>query len=270
MWSIFNSSKYELSEDQVSPSTGRKEIQVYNCGLSSSVYQRCYPVSLTRKASLCSIGTCDGSDHPSGYYGGFNNNNNNNLAEDDGHGSQWDDNQTERKAEEDRNVDYLDDATISCCYEEECGFGLHDLLTEKLEEQITPLLQSVVAASPSTSVVFPGLSSVLSMAINDILRLSEDEPYGIRGATVILKLGTLPSSARWIDNSKVENKERTLGIIALDQAAVSTFEVTLVLFEEKHFAVSLKNWLKATIARGSAQVSVISPKYLITKKKLYR
>jgi hypothetical protein len=27
----------------------------------SSVYQRCYPVSLTRKASLCSIGTLDGT-----------------------------------------------------------------------------------------------------------------------------------------------------------------------------------------------------------------
>ena len=28
---------------------------------------------------------------------------------------------------------------MSCCYEEECSFGLQDLLTEKLEKQVNPL-----------------------------------------------------------------------------------------------------------------------------------
>jgi hypothetical protein len=29
---------------------------------------------------------------------------------------------------------------VSCCYEEECSFGLHDLLTEKLEKQVNTFL----------------------------------------------------------------------------------------------------------------------------------
>jgi hypothetical protein len=46
----------------------------------------------------------------------------------------------------------------------------------------------VFAAVSTTSLVaFLGLSSTLASAVNDILRLSEEEPYGIRGASIILK-----------------------------------------------------------------------------------
>jgi hypothetical protein len=43
------------------------------------------------------------------------------------------------------------------------------------------------AVSTTSSVAFLGLSSTLASAVNDILRLSEEEPYGIRGASIILK-----------------------------------------------------------------------------------
>lgn len=57
--------------------------------------------------------------------------------------------------------------------------------------QVCPmLLDSAFAdlAATATSFVYVGLSSVLASAASDIIRLSEHEPYGIRGASLILKL----------------------------------------------------------------------------------
>jgi hypothetical protein len=61
--------------------------------------------------------------------------------------------------------------------------------------QISPMLASAFSESTAStaSFVFVGLSHALALAANDILRLSEQEPYGIRGATLILKLRYAPS-----------------------------------------------------------------------------
>ena len=50
------------------------------------------------------------------------------------------------------------------------------------------LAAAFALATGPASFVFVGLSSTLASAANDIIRLSEHEPYGILGATLILEL----------------------------------------------------------------------------------
>lgn len=61
-----------------------------------------------------------------------------------------------------------------------------------------------------------GLHSTLREAAHDILHLSEDEPYGVRGATVIIKLKQKTTSNKC-------DEETLLGVIAIDSNTVSQF-----------------------------------------------
>jgi hypothetical protein len=75
------------------------------------------------------------------------------------------------------------------------------------------------------------LRATLSEAVHRILHLSEDEPYGVRGATIMLRMR---------DN---EGKVQHLGSIAVDTNTVTTFNLILELEEEKRLSVSIKNWI---------------------------
>ena len=81
------------------------------------------------------------------------------------------------------------------------------------------------------------LRATLSDAVHHILRLSEDEPYGVRGATIVVRIKDADVSDG--DSGGVH----TVGNIAVDKDTVSTFKLILVLEEQKRLGVSIKNWL---------------------------
>lgn len=216
--------------------------QVHDCGLSSSVYQRCYPESLARKASLCSIQTLDGNSE-----------NNPMWRRDSCH--QWYPSgacQGCSTAECQAWNEPRDHDQVGCCLEEECAYGLIHLLTEKLEKQAQHLFGTLYGRDLKPL----GLRNTLEIAAGHILHLSEDEPYGIRGAKLILKF------------KSHKGDERTLGVIAMDSATVSTFELVLVLQEERQLGVSLRNWLGQIT--GAAQALLLSQHYSLKKRRLYR
>lgn len=170
---------------------------------------------------------------------------------------------------------------------------LHEFLTDRLEEQVsyllnlsyrkesasTPLSTPPSGATPILTIV--GLHSTLTEAVHDILHLSEEEPYGVRGATIILKMADASVSF----GGKFKNpdaaggavtpagattkEETTLGVIAVDTSTVSTFNLTLVLKEERRWDLSLKNWFKGQFTGGKRE-QLISSEFTVRKEKLYR
>lgn len=137
-------------------------------------------------------------------------------------------------------------------------FELHEFLTDRLEEQVAYLIR--VANQDRGELAFVGLHTTLTEAVHDILHMSEDEPYGVRGATVILKMR---------EQTNGRESERSLGVIAVDNNMVSTFRLTLILKEEKRLGVALKNWLVEQFTGGKKEL-VISGQYEVRKEQLYR
>ncbi len=142
---------------------------------------------------------------------------------------------------------------------------LHEMLTDCLEEQVEHLLAAAYD-SPESAVAFYGLHATLSDAVHRILRLSESEPYGVRGATIILKLVESKKS-----QAAVKDRERSIGVVAVDAATVSTFHLHLTLREEpKTFALALRNWIGQMFSPQFQQVRMISPNFSLRKEPLYR
>ncbi|TRY70939.1 hypothetical protein TCAL_05934 [Tigriopus californicus] len=137
-------------------------------------------------------------------------------------------------------------------------FELHEFLTDRLEEQVAYLIR--VSHQERGGLAFVGLHTTLTEAVHDILHMSEDEPYGVRGATVILKMR---------EQTNGRESERSLGVIAVDNNMVSTFRLTLILKEEKRLGVTFKNWLVEQFTGGKKEL-VISGQYEVRKEQLYR
>merc|ERR1712062_901174 len=105
-----------------------------------------------------------------------------------------------------------------------------------------------------TSTLLIGLLQTMKKVASQLLDISDNEPYGVKGAKVILKL-------------KYSNgSEESIGSFALDPNTVSTFEITLQ--QELQFGTSIRSWL-GQITNGTKSIQ-ISPHYTITKVDLYR
>jgi len=133
--------------------------------------------------------------------------------------------------------------------------GLHSMLTDLLTEQVEVLLSKYF--SPTSKPHPSGLRRAMDAVVHDALIQSEEEPYGIRGATMKVRLA----------NGK---ETVTLGSVVFDSNTVSTFNLILTLSEEHSLAVALKNWLGLAIAGGYKVDRVISQRYTLRKEKLYR
>lgn len=157
---------------------------------------------------------------------------------------------------------YLDeDAQDAVFYQEEdeSTFVSVPLLAQKLEKEVNNLFnnpqlrQDGAPSSPSTILV--GLMETMNKVASQLLDLSETEPYGVKGARVILKLRSN------------NGKEQNVGSFTLDQCTVSTFQITLVLEQTQQFSTSLRSWL-GQITNGSKCLH-ISPHYSLKKVDLY-
>jgi len=162
---------------------------------------------------------------------------------------------------------YLDeDAQDAVFYQEEdeSTFVSVPLLAQKLEKEVNNLFNNPqqqlrqdgsVAASSSPSTILVGLMETMNKVASQLLDLSETEPYGVKGARVILKLRSN------------NGKEQNVGSFTLDQCTVSTFQITLVLEQTQQFSTSLRSWL-GQITNGSKCLH-ISPHYSLKKVDLY-
>ena len=106
------------------------------------------------------------------------------------------------------------------------------------------------------------LRATLSDAVHRILQLSEDEPYGVRGATIVVRIKDASDLAGG-DMSKGSGGNsgvHTVGNIAVDKDTVSTFKLILVLEEQKRLGVSIKNWLH--LLTGSRPDHVVGSDFL--------
>jgi len=157
---------------------------------------------------------------------------------------------------------YLDEDAQDAVYyqeEDESTFVSVPLLAQKLEKEVNNLFNNPqdkqVGATSSPSTILVGLMETMNKVASQLLQLSETEPYGVKGARVILKFRSS------------NGKEQNIGSFTLDQCTVSTFQITLVLEQTQQFSTSLRSWL-GQITNGSKCLH-ISPHYSIKKVDLY-
>jgi len=147
---------------------------------------------------------------------------------------------------------YLDEETQDAVFyqeEDESTFESVSLLAQKLEKEINHLFQT---KSPT---VLVGLMSTTKQVASHLIELSDNEPYGVKGARVILKFRTL------------NGEEQTMGSFLLDPNTMSTFEITVVLQQGQQFGTALRSWF-GLITNGTKSVQV-GPHYSLRKKDLY-
>ena len=101
--------------------------------------------------------------------------------------------------------------------EDESTFVSVPLLAQKLEKEVNNLFnnpqlrQDGATSSPSTILV--GLMETMNKVASQLLDLSETEPYGVKGARVILKLRSN------------NGKEQNVGSFTLDQCTVRNHQI---------------------------------------------
>jgi len=155
---------------------------------------------------------------------------------------------------------YLDEETQDGLYyqeveEDESTFESVTLLAQKLEKEVNALFQnnSKVGSNPPTILV--NLSETTNRVAHHLLELSDNEPYGVKGARIFVKFTSL------------NGEERIIGSFTLDPNTVSTFEITLSLEQGQQFSTSLRSWF-GQITNGTKSIQ-ISPHYSLRKKDLY-
>ena len=110
---------------------------------------------------------------------------------------------------------YLDEDAQDAVYyqeEDESTFVSVPLLAQKLEKEVNNLFNNPqdkqVGATSSPSTILVGLMETMNKVASQLLDLSETEPYGVKGARVILKLRSN------------NGKEQNVGSFTLDQCTV--------------------------------------------------
>merc|ERR1711936_883167 len=147
---------------------------------------------------------------------------------------------------------YLDEETQDAVYyqeEDESTFESVSLLAQKLEKEINDLFQR------NSPTILVGLNSTTKQVASHLLELSDNEPYGVKGARVLLKFRTL------------NGEEQTMGSFLLDPHTMSTFEITVVLQQGQQFGTVLRSWF-GQITNGTKSLQ-IGPHYSLRKKDLY-
>jgi len=147
---------------------------------------------------------------------------------------------------------YLDEETQDAVFyqdEDESTFESVSLLAQKLEKEVNSLFQR------NSPTVLVGLNNTTKQVASHLLELSDNEPYGVKGARVILKFRTL------------NGEEQTMGSFLLDPHTMSTFEITVVLQQGQQFGTALRSWF-GQITNGTKSLQ-IGPHYSLRKKDLY-
>lgn len=137
-------------------------------------------------------------------------------------------------------------------YEEEYAPHLRRIIVKKLGKRIRELSERI-----GLEIRFNSDTNPLTGAVDDILKLSENEPYGIKGACVLIKIKSL------------KHDEFNLGTVPMDHSTICTFKIVLTLKETSKMSLSIKNWI-GFVVKGEKPVHLIGSQYEVKKMKLYR
>lgn len=143
------------------------------------------------------------------------------------------------------------------------NFGsFDDLFEDKLCNSITEQLQRLLVAHGNNDLNCQLLvpSDLSSRIAQDVLRMSQNEPCGIRGCVLFI-------------NMQEKSVCRKIGRIECDPSTVATFELYLTLREDTRPWVIAKSVLASVRGRmngSSNSTKVVCPGYQLAKRKLYR
>ena len=108
--------------------------------------------------------------------------------------------------------------------------------------------------------------AVLLKIISQILLMSEPEPCGLRGATIVVSLSQ-PSHSPG-DNSEEKQRPVKIGRFKVDQTAVSTFELHLTLTLNHGLGLKLHNFVRKI--QGKLASVRVDAEFSLEKRQLYR
>jgi len=135
-----------------------------------------------------------------------------------------------------------------------------------LVKKMTKFMKQVLTRC--SKVLELGSSTILSLSaptMNTIVKkmvvLAEEEPYGIRGGTLVVMFSPPQTSSTYPTLRKI-------GRFPMDPTMVSTYELHLTLQESCPVKLKLVNLFRKL--QGKAAKLVVDEKFVLVKKKLYR
>jgi len=136
--------------------------------------------------------------------------------------------------------------------------GHTKLLTRKLK-QVLDRCSKVLDQGSNITMSLP--TAVMNHILNQMVTLAEQEPYGVKGGTLVVMFSPFLTSPTYPTPIKI-------GRFPLDPFKVSTYELHLTLQVNCAVKVKLANLIRKL--QGKAVKLEVSEKFLIEKKKLYR
>ncbi len=128
------------------------------------------------------------------------------------------------------------------------------------QQMLNRVVRQLVTALPAAAHLDLQLpQGLLHRVARDVVRLSRDEPCGLRGCVL------LPTIQQ-------KNASHSLGRVTFDALVIPTFELHLTLYEDKKLWLApLKNLLRPLLNKqATACHVVVSPVFQLVKRKLYR
>lgn len=151
-------------------------------------------------------------------------------------------------------------------FEKERRMGLSESLKKTMIGKIIPRCTKVLCLGSGASVELS--AGTLEKVVKDMVDLGEQEPYGLKGGTLILNFGSVLNEKSEKGNDSQVLKLVKIGKFPLGEGIVSTFELHLTLYPSNHMKHKLANMVRKL--KGKPTKIPISEKITITKKKLFR
>jgi len=143
-------------------------------------------------------------------------------------------------------------------YEMERLAGLVKEMTRFMKQVLTRC-SKVLELGSSTILSLP--ATTMNRIVKQMVVLAEEEPYGVRGGTLVVMFSPPQTSPTYPTLRKI-------GRYPMDPTTVSTYELHLTLQESCPVKLKLANLFRKL--QGKAAKLVVDEKFVLVKKKLYR
>jgi len=136
--------------------------------------------------------------------------------------------------------------------------GLVNVMTRFMKQVLTRC-SKVLELGSSTILCLP--STTMNRIVKQMVVLAEEEPYGVRGGTLVVMFSPPKTSPTY-------PTVRKIGRFPMDPTMVSTYELHLTLQESCPVKLKLANLFRKL--QGKAVKMLVDEKFVLVKKKLYR
>jgi len=149
----------------------------------------------------------------------------------------------------------------------ERSFELMEELKTSFYNRIIPRFIKVLNLDSRSLFELP--KSTLLKVLKGMVTLGEQEPYGVKGGTLVVNFGGAGMVVGEDDDEEVDaNSLTNVGKFPLNSSVISTFELELILFPSTAFRHKLENLIRKL--KGKSSKVVIRDEFILKKKKLYR